>query len=66
MWEKITNRHIAEGKIEPHSRSHGLQHPRLEKPRRGLQIMFTPDRWDSLVTSRRNDVCSFQSNTMIL
>ena len=38
---KIINHHIVEGTRESHPRVHGLQHPRLGKPRRGLQIMDT-------------------------
>ena len=38
---KITNHHIVEGTRESHPRVHDLQHPRLGKPRRGLQIMDT-------------------------
>ena len=38
---KIINHHIAEGTRESHPRVHDLQHPRLGKPRRGLQIMDT-------------------------
>ena len=38
---KIINHHIVEGTRESHPRVHDLQHPRLGKPRRGLQIMGT-------------------------
>ena len=38
---KIINHHIVEGTRESHPRVHDLQHPRLGKPRRGLQIMDT-------------------------
>ena len=38
---KIINHHIVEGKRESHPRVHDLQHQRLGKPRRGLQIMDT-------------------------
>ena len=38
---KIINHHIVEGTRESHPRVHYLQHPRLGKPRRGLQIMDT-------------------------
>ena len=38
---KIIYRHIAEGIRESHPSVHDLQHPRLGKPRRGLQIMDT-------------------------
>ena len=44
---KIINHHIVEGTRESHPRVHDLQHPRLGKPRRGLQIMDT--RMDSLI-----------------
>ena len=36
---KIINHHIEEGTRESHPRVHDLQHPRLGKPRRGLQIL---------------------------
>ena len=38
---KIINDHIAEGTRESHPRVHDLQHPRLGKPRCGLQMMDT-------------------------
>ena len=38
---KIINHHIVEGTRESHPCVHDLQHPRLGKPRRGLQIMDT-------------------------
>ena len=38
---KIINHHTVEGTRESHPRVHDLQHPRLGKPRRGLQIMDT-------------------------
>ena len=38
---KIINHHIVEGTRESHPRVHDLQHPRLGKPRPGLQIMNT-------------------------
>ena len=38
---KIINHHIVEGTRESHPRVHHLQHPRLGKPRCGLQIMDT-------------------------
>ena len=38
---KIINHQIVEGTRESHPRVHDLQHPRLGKPRRGLQIMDT-------------------------
>ena len=38
---KIINHHIVEGTREAHPRVHDSQHPRLGKPRRGLQIMDT-------------------------
>ena len=38
---KIINHNIVEGTRESHPRVHDLQHPRLGKPRRGLQIMDT-------------------------
>ena len=38
---KIINHHIVEGTRESHPSVHDLQHPRLGKPRRGLQIMDT-------------------------
>ena len=37
----MINHHIVEGTRESHPRVHDLQHPRLGKPRRGLQIMDT-------------------------
>ena len=39
--KKIINHHIVEWTRESHPRVHDLQHPRLGKPRRGLQIMDT-------------------------
>ena len=39
MGEKKINHHIVEVTRESHPRVHDLQHPRLGKPRRGLQIM---------------------------
>ena len=39
-WEK-NNHYIPEGTRESHPRVHDLRHPRLGKPRRGLQIMDT-------------------------
>ena len=38
---KIINHHIAEGTRESHPLVPDLQHPRLGKPRRGLQITYT-------------------------
>ena len=38
---KIINHHIVEGTRESHPRVHDLQHPRLCKPRRGLQVIDT-------------------------
>ena len=38
---KIINHHTVEGTRESHPRVHDLQHPRLGKPRRGLQILDT-------------------------
>ena len=38
---KIINRHIEGGTQESHPRVQDLQHPRLGKPRRGLQILDT-------------------------
>ena len=38
---KIIKHHTVEGTRESHPRVHDLQHPRLGKPRRGLQIMDT-------------------------
>ena len=38
---KIINHHIVEGTRESNPRVHDLQHPRLGKPRCGLQIMDT-------------------------
>ena len=38
---KIINHHIVKGTRKSHLRVHDLQHPRLGKPRRGLQIMDT-------------------------
>ena len=38
---KIINHHIAKGTRESPPRVHDLRHPRLGKPRRGLQIMDT-------------------------
>ena len=38
---KIIKHHIDEGTRESHPRVYDLQHPRLGKPRRGLQILGT-------------------------
>ena len=38
---KIINRHIQGGTRESHPRVQDLRHPRLGKPRRGLQILDT-------------------------
>ena len=38
---KIIKHHIEEGTLESHPRVQDLQHPRLGKPRRGLQILDT-------------------------
>ena len=38
---KIINHHIEGGTRESHPRVQDLQHPRLDKPRRGLQILDT-------------------------
>ena len=38
---KIINHHIKGGTRESHPRVQDLQHPRLGKPRRGLQILDT-------------------------
>ena len=38
---KIINHYTPEGTRESHPRVHDLRHPRLGKPRRGLQIMDT-------------------------
>ena len=38
---KIINHHIEGGTRESHPRVQDLQHPRLGKPRRGLQILDT-------------------------
>ena len=38
---KIIKHHIEEGTRESHPRVQDLQHPRLGKPRRGLQILDT-------------------------
>ena len=38
---KIINLHTAEGTKESNPRVHDLHHPRLGKPRRGLQILDT-------------------------
>ena len=40
-WEKIINHYTPEGTRESHPSVHALRHPRLGKPRRGLQIMDT-------------------------
>ena len=38
---KIIKHHIEGGTRESHPRVQDLQHPRLDKPRRGLQILDT-------------------------
>ena len=41
VGEKLINHYTPEGTRESHPRVHDLRHPRLGKPRRGLQIMDT-------------------------
>ena len=38
---KIIKHHVAGGTGESHPRVQDLQHPRLSKPRRGLQVLDT-------------------------